>query len=107
MPPLASGPAVKRKVDPTGYVSFAGRGYFVSNRLRGEQVEVRLAGDTVQISQRGVLLKTHVARHDRAKEHGAFSTPQGRPHRTNASRFSREESGTDLPEPMRNAGGGT
>ena len=77
--PLASGPAVKRKVDPTGYVSFAGRGYFVSNRLRGEQVEVRLAGDTVQISQSGVLLKTHVARHDRAKEHGAFSTPQGRP----------------------------
>ena len=66
-PPLASGPAVKRKVDPTGYVSFAGRGYFVSNRLRGEQVEVRLAGDTVQISQRGVLLKTHAARHDRAK----------------------------------------
>jgi transposase InsO family protein len=107
VPSLASGPAVERKVDPTGYVSFAGRGYFVSNRLRGEQVEVRLAGDTVQISQRGVLLKTHVARHDRAKEHGAFSTPQGRPHRSNASRFSREEGGTQLREPMRNAGGGT
>ena len=58
---------MKRKVDPTGYVSFAGRGYFVSNRLRGEQVEVRLAGDTVQISQGGKLLKTHVARHDRAR----------------------------------------
>ncbi len=106
-PPLASGPAVKRKVDPTGYVSFAGRGYFVTSRLRGQQVEVRLAGDTVQISQRGVLLKTHVARHDRAKEHGAFSTPQGRPHRTNASRFSREESGTDQAEPNWNASGGT
>jgi len=107
VPPLASGPAVKRKVDPTGYVSFAGRGYFVSNRLRGEQVEVRLAGDTVQISKGRTLLKTHVARHDRSKEHGAFSTPQGRPHRTNASRFSREESGTDQPEPNWNAGGGT
>ena len=106
VPPLASGPAVKRKVDPTGYVSFAGRGYFVTSRLRGEQVEVRLAGDTVKISQRGVLLKTHVARHDRAKEHGAFSTPEGRPHRSNASRFSREESGTDQPEPNWNAGGG-
>ena len=106
-PPLAAGPAVKRKVDPTGYVSFAGRGYFVGNRLRGEQVEVRLAGDAVQISQRGVLLKTHVARHDRSKEHGAFSTPQGRPHRSNASRFSREVSGTDQPEPNWNAGGGT
>ena len=100
-------PAVKRKVDPTGYVSFAGRGYFVASRLRGEQVEVRLAGDAVQISQRGVLLKTHVARHDRSKEHGAFSTPQGRPHRSNASRFSREVSGTDQPEPNWNAGGGT
>ena len=55
------GPGVKRKVDPTGYVSFAGRGYFVTSRLRGEQVEVRLAGDTVQISQRGELLKTHAA----------------------------------------------
>ena len=107
VPPLASGPAVKRKVDPTGYVSFAGRGYFVSNRLRGEQVEVRLAGDTVQISQGGKLIKTHAARHDRSKEHGAFSTPEGRPHRSNASRFSREEGGTHLPEPIRNAGGGT
>jgi transposase InsO family protein len=106
-PPLAAGPAVTRKVDPTGYVSFAGRGYFVSNRLRGQQVEVRLSGGAVQISQAGVLLKTHVARHDRTKEHGAFSTPQGRPHRTNASRFSREESGTDQPEPRWNAGGGT
>jgi hypothetical protein len=104
---LASGPSVARKVDPTGYVSFAGQGYFVSNRLRGQQVEVRLAAGTVQISQRGVLLKTHVARQDRAKEHGAFSTPQGRPHRTNASRFSREEGGTDQPEPNWNAGGGT
>jgi hypothetical protein len=107
VPPLASGPAVKRKVDPTGYVSFAGRGYFVSNRLRGEQVEVRLAGDAVQISRGGVLLKTHVARHDRAKEHGAFSTPSGRPDRINASRISREKGGTQLPEPLCNAGGGT
>ena len=105
--PPSPGPAVHRKVDPTGYVSFAGTGYFVSNRLRGEQVEVRLSGDTVQTSQRGVLLKTHHARHDRRKEHGAFSTPQGRPHRSNASRFSMEEGGTDLPEAIRNASGVT
>jgi transposase InsO family protein len=107
VPPLASGPAVKRKVDPTGYVSFAGRGYFVSNRLRGEQVEVRLAGDAVQISQRGVLLKTHVARHDRAKEHGAFSTPQGRPQRINAAQYLTGSDGTQVPEPRWNTGGGT
>jgi hypothetical protein len=107
VPSLAAGPAVTRKVDPTGYVSFAGRGYFVASRLRGEQVEVRLAGDTVQISQGGTLLKTHVARHDRAKEHGAFSTPSGRPDRINASRISREKGATDQPEPKRNASGGT
>ena len=35
-----------------------------SNRLRGEQVEVRLAGDTVKISKGGVLLKTHIASAD-------------------------------------------
>jgi transposase InsO family protein len=105
--PPSPGPIVHRKVDATGYVSFAGRGYYVGPRLRGEQVEVRLAGDTVQIARAGELLKTHRARHDRGKEHGAFATPQGRPRRSNASPFRREESGTDLPEPIRNTGGGT
>ena len=83
--PASSGPPVLRKVHPTGYMSFAGTGYFVSTRLRGEQVEVRLVGDTVEISQRSRLLRTVPARHDRSKEHGAFSTPSGRPHRINAA----------------------
>jgi hypothetical protein len=79
---------VLRKVGSSGEVSFAGTAYRVGNAHRGEQVEVRLVGDTVEISQHGRLLRTWPARHDRSREHGAFSTPTGRPHRSNASRFS-------------------
>jgi transposase InsO family protein len=105
--PESDGRPVLRKVSPGGEVSFAGTGYRVGNAHRGEQVEVRLVGDAVQISQHGVLLRSHPARHDRFKEHGAFSTPGGRPLRSNASRFSQVEDGTQLPEPMWNTGGGT
>ena len=45
--------------------------------------------------------------HDRRKEHGAFSTPAGRPQRSNAAHDSRAEGATQAVEPMRNAGGGT
>ena len=105
--PASSGPTVVRKVDPTGYVSFAGTDYFVSSRLRGQQAEVRLVGDTVEISQRGKLLRTLPARHDRSKEHGAFSTPKGRPKRINAARYFTGSDGTQQPEPGWNAGGET
>ena len=105
--PATDGPVVQRKVASSGEVSFAGTGYRVGNSHRGEQVEVRLVGDTVEISQRGRLLKTWPARHDRSREHGAFSTPTGRPHRSNASRFSRQEDVTEVLEPMRNTGGET
>jgi len=105
--PASSGPTVVRKVDPTGYVSFAGTGYFVSSRLRGEQVEVRIVGDTVEISQHGKLLRTRPAKHDRAKEHGAFSTPKGRPHRSNAAQYSTASDVTQVPEPRWNTGGET
>jgi hypothetical protein len=96
-----------RKVDPTGYVSFAATGYFVSSRLRGQQVEVRIVGDTVEISQDGKLLRSWPARHDRSKEHGAFSTPKGRPQRINAAQYLTASDVTQVPEPIRNAGGGT
>jgi hypothetical protein len=45
--------------------------------------------------------------HDRRKEHGAFSTPAGRPQRSNAARDPRVEGVTHVLEPMRNAGGET
>ena len=55
-----------RLVDPTGYVSFAGTGYWAGGRHRGKQVEVRLVGNSVQISRAGELIRTHAAKHDRS-----------------------------------------
>ena len=81
----ASGPTVVRKVDSSGGISFAGRGYRVGNAFKGAQVDVSVVGDTVQISINGRLVRTHPAVHDRSKEHGAFATPAGRPRRVNAA----------------------
>jgi hypothetical protein len=33
----------------------------------------------------GQLVRTHPIRHDRAKEHGAFANPTGKPDRINAA----------------------
>jgi transposase InsO family protein len=79
--PPTSGGEVLRKVDPSGSISFAGAGYRVGNRYIGHVVGVRVVADTVQITQDGVLLRTHRARHDRAKEFGALANPGGRPRR--------------------------
>jgi transposase InsO family protein len=73
------GTEVFRIVDKHGSVSFAGTGYRVGNRHRGETVGVRLIGDSVQITLDGVLLRTHRARHDRSKEFGALAQPNGKP----------------------------
>jgi transposase InsO family protein len=73
------GTEVFRIVDNHGSVSFAGTGYRVGNRHRGETVGVRLVGDTVQITLDGALLRTHRARHDRSKEFGALAQPHGKP----------------------------
>jgi transposase InsO family protein len=77
-----TGNEVLRKVDPHGSVSFAGTCYRVGNRYRGHTVGVRLVADTVQITQDGTLLRTHRARHDKSKEFGALSKPNGKPRRT-------------------------
>ena len=79
-----AGVPVMRKVGSGGYLSFAGTTYRVGNRYRGEQVEVRVVGDRLQISQRGRLIRSDAVRHDRTKEHGAFANPSGRPERTNS-----------------------
>ncbi len=76
-----TGDEVLRKVDPSGSVSFAGTSYRVGNRHVGEVVGVRLVADTVQITQDGFLLRTHGARHDKTKEFGALSKPNGKPRR--------------------------
>ena len=77
--PATRGEPVLRLVDSGGAVSFAGTGYRVGNPYRGQTVQVAIVGDTVQISQDGVLLRTHEVRHDLAKEFGALSRPNGKP----------------------------
>ena len=96
-----------RRVGRSGTVSFAGTDYRVGNGHRFEQVEVRLVGDAVEISQDGRLIKTHAAGHERSKEHGAFSTPAGRPRRRSAAGDSSTNGVTEVLEPMRNTGGET
>jgi hypothetical protein len=76
---------VIRKVDPRGDVAFAGTGYRVGMSHVGQDVEVHLVDDTVQIYFEGTLIRTHQARHDRSKEHGAFGVPGGRPRKKKAS----------------------
>jgi transposase InsO family protein len=105
--PASGGRPVVRKVGSNGGVSFAGTSYRVGNAWRGAQVEVRVVGETVEISKDARLLKSWPARHDRFREHGAFSTPGGRPERSNASPFSRARPVTQLPEPRWNTGGET
>jgi hypothetical protein len=101
--PASSGVPVLRMVDRSGGISFAGCNYRVGNPYRLKQVEVRVVGETVQISFGGKLVRTHVARHDRSKEHGAFATPRGRPRRSNSA----SKSVTKLPEPECQTGTGT
>jgi transposase InsO family protein len=83
--PSASSPSVTRKVDSSGNVSFAGANYRVGNAYRRRQVQVAVVGDTVEISIGEQLIRSHKARHDRTREHGALANPGGRPHRTNAA----------------------
>ncbi|HEX2241496.1 MAG TPA: IS481 family transposase, partial [Actinomycetota bacterium] len=79
------GSEVLRTVDKHGAVSFAGTGYRVGNRHRGETVGVRVVGDTVQITLDGTLLRTHRARHDKTKEFGALAQPRGKPRKARAN----------------------
>ena len=79
------GQAVTRKVDSSGNVSFAASNYSVGLKHRRRQVQVAIVGGTVEISSGGEVIKVHPIRHDRSREHGAFSNPGGRPHRINAA----------------------
>jgi hypothetical protein len=81
----ASDQVVVRKVARNGTVSFAGADYRVGNAFIGRQVEVVLASDTVQIWSAARMVRTHAAKHDRRKEHGAFANPGGRHERINAA----------------------
>ena len=79
------GMVVTRVVDSSGYVLFAGTNYRVGNRWRGRSAQVCIVAGSVQLSCDGHIVRVHPIRHDRAKEHGAFATPNGRPrHRQDA-----------------------
>jgi transposase InsO family protein len=73
------GMAVTRVVDSSGYVSFAGTNYRVGHAWRRRSAQVCVVADSVQFSIDGQIVRVHPIRHDRAKEHGAFATPNGRP----------------------------
>ncbi len=56
--------------------------YRVGNPYRRDQVEVRVAGDIVEISVGGRLIRTYPVKHDPDK---AFANPGGKADRINAA----------------------
>jgi transposase InsO family protein len=84
-PKAVTAASVTRKVDSSGNVCFAGASYRAGSRFRRRQVQVAVVGDTVEISIGNELIRSHKAKHDRTREHGALANPGGRPHRTNAA----------------------
>jgi hypothetical protein len=73
------GPTVTRIADANGVVNFAGTTYRAGRAHARQLVQVAIVAGSVQLSMDGAVIRVHPIRHDRAKEHGAFSTPNGRP----------------------------
>ena len=80
-----SGMTVTRTADASGYVSFAGTGYRAGRPYAGKSVQVSIVSGSVQLAVGGKVVRVHPARHDPAKEHGAFATPKGRPRKSGVS----------------------
>ncbi len=74
-----SGPTVTRIADGNGSVSFAGTMYRAGRAWAHRKLQVAIVAGSVQLSCAGEVVRVHPIRHDRAKEHGAFATPNGRP----------------------------
>jgi hypothetical protein len=53
--------------------------YRAGNAWRGKTLQVCIVASSVQLAYQGTIVRVHPIRHDRAKEHGAFATPHGRP----------------------------
>lgn len=77
--PATQGPVVNRIVDKDGLLSFAGTMYRAGRAWRTKTLQVSVVADSVQLAFNGTIVRVHPIRHDRAKEHGAFATPNGRP----------------------------
>jgi transposase InsO family protein len=80
--PASAGITVKRIVDGAGSVSFAATSYRAGMAWARQQVDVAIVAGSVQISSNGKVIRVHAIRHDRTKEHGAFSMPSGKPRKT-------------------------
>jgi transposase InsO family protein len=77
--PPTSGLSVSRIVCSAGTISFAGTDYRVGRSWVGRQVDVAVVAGSVQISEGTKVIRVSAIRHDRAKEHGAYARPKGRP----------------------------
>jgi transposase InsO family protein len=73
------GPTVSRIADANGVVNFAGTTYRAGRAWARQLIQVAIVAGSVQLSLDGAVIRVHPIRHDQAKEHGAFSTPNGRP----------------------------
>ena len=62
--PASVVPPATRRVGRDGWISVARNRYAVGRRLAGETVEVVTGNSLVEIFHRGVLVVSHVARHD-------------------------------------------
>jgi hypothetical protein len=49
--------------------------------VAGQRLQVSIVAGSVQLTHDGTLVKVHPIRHDRAKEHAAFASPNGHPRR--------------------------
>jgi hypothetical protein len=75
----ATGPRVTRVADAGGSVSFAGTMYRAGRSWARQKITVAVVAGSVQLSVDDKVIRVHPIRHDRAKEHGAFSTPTAGP----------------------------
>jgi len=55
--------------------------YRAGRAWAGKTLQVSVVASSVQLAYQGTIVRVHPIRHDRAKEHGAFATPNGRPRR--------------------------
>jgi transposase InsO family protein len=100
-----TGPSVTRVADANGAVSFAGVMYRAGRAWARRSIEVSLIAGSVQLACDGQLIRVHAARHDPAKEHGAFATPHGRPRKPKPPAAA--DHVADLPNSIRRTGTGT
>jgi transposase InsO family protein len=83
--PPTSGLSVSRIVCSAGTISFAGTDYRVGRSWVGRHVDVAVVAGAVQISEGTKVIRVSAIRHDRAKEHGAYARPKGRPGKRKAA----------------------